>query len=333
MKDKIDDLLARLFGGVETDAHVSQPAPPPMPESSDDRPEWFPQGLRLLKTFRDDQRHLFDPSLKHFPRAFRSRDPVTANRAEAERRYTARSFILDELVASGCEGTAASHLVLRGSVVMEQWFPEQSRSAHDVDWVVIPQSLGIDDQRSRKLLEHYEENLRARAAVWDEPLLLGVAWDDIWTYDRAPGKRLTVAWKLGALPAGTAQADFVFAEELPERPISLRYGTIDGRTFDVRTVTHALSLRWKLEWLNSDGYPQGKDLYDAVLLAESPRLTKDDRQRILQSVFRTRPLNQAFQVPSWSTDWQQFQEEYPHIEGGEATWLRRFADAMNREDC
>ena len=30
-----------------------------------------------------------------------------------------------------------------------------------------------------------------------------------------------------------------------------------------------LALAWKLLWLATDTYPQGKDLYDAVLLAEN----------------------------------------------------------------
>lgn len=43
-----------------------------------------------------------------------------------------------------------------------------------------------------------------------------------------------------------------------------------------------LSLAWKPMWLVGDLYPQGKDLYDAVLLAERHRLPN----ALLQEVFR-----------------------------------------------
>ncbi|PYC74957.1 hypothetical protein C7C45_03455 [Micromonospora arborensis] len=35
-----------------------------------------------------------------------------------------------------------------------------------------------------------------------------------------------------------------------------------------------LALAWKLLWLATDRYPQGKDLYDAALLAEHTTVTK-----------------------------------------------------------
>ncbi|MFG2526860.1 hypothetical protein [Streptomyces sp. NPDC048516] len=40
----------------------------------------------------------------------------------------------------------------------------------------------------------------------------------------------------------------------------------------VRAAARALSLAWKVLWLVSDLHPEGKDLYDALLLAESTEL-------------------------------------------------------------
>lgn len=42
----------------------------------------------------------------------------------------------------------------------------------------------------------------------------------------------------------------------------------DGPAALVLAVTPELSLAWKVQWLITDMYPQAKDLYDAVLLAE-----------------------------------------------------------------
>lgn len=42
------------------------------------------------------------------------------------------------------------------------------------------------------------------------------------------------------------------------------------------------SLAWKLLWLYSDIHPQGKDLYDAVLLAERTALQTSLLKTVLQ---------------------------------------------------
>ena len=106
------------------------------------------------------------------------------------------------------------------------------------------------------------------------------AVDDIWTYDRAPGRRIVFPWSCAELPRGFTQLDFVFQEELPcpaER-IWIDVGR-DGQV-ELWAATPPVSLAWKILWLETDMYPQGKDLYDATLLAEQVRLPHDLLMRI-----------------------------------------------------
>jgi hypothetical protein len=71
-------------------------------------------------------------------------------------------------------------------------------------------------------------------------------------------------WSAPGLPAGSVQLDFVFGEKLLQEPepVELPGGGV------LLAATPRLSLAWKVSWLVTDAYPQGKDLYDAVLLAE-----------------------------------------------------------------
>lgn len=108
----------------------------------------------------------------------------------------------------------------------------------------------------------------------------GARDDGQWTYAEydTPGVRLSIPWRLehpGTL-TGVAQLDFARDESLPEPPVWTLVPRITDRPpTPVRTASRTLSLAWKLRWLHTDataqGRAQGKDLYDAVLLAESPR--------------------------------------------------------------
>ncbi|HEX6499845.1 MAG TPA: nucleotidyl transferase AbiEii/AbiGii toxin family protein [Micromonosporaceae bacterium] len=93
----------------------------------------------------------------------------------------------------------------------------------------------------------------------------------IWTYERADGRRLAIPFSTADAPDGHMQTDIVFGERVPLPPEVLRLPGIDQ---PLLAAPAALALAWKLLWLATDTYPQGKDLYDAVLLAEHtpPRL-------------------------------------------------------------
>lgn len=77
-------------------------------------------------------------------------------------------------------------------------------------------------------------------------------------------------------------------------------------------ATRELSLAWKLVWQAGDMYPQGKDLYDAVLLAESCALPYP----LLAEAFR------------FQTDWAAFHKEYPGIPGSAESYADRLLKAL-----
>jgi hypothetical protein len=84
----------------------------------------------------------------------------------------------------------------------------------------------------------------------------------------SPGWRIVVPWAVEGLPGGTVQLDIVTGEPLPVPPVVTEIPLVDGSTTAVKTASRELSLAWKILWLVTDINAQGKDLYDAVLLAE-----------------------------------------------------------------
>ncbi len=294
-------------------------------------PKWFPNAYHLLRS--DGRTPLFDPAYKHFPRAYRHGNPQFQNAGDAERWYTIRRLILDDVTAIAVESKWSDHLVLRGSMLMAEWYGEAARTPGDVDWVVTPADLRIDDRRARKMFDDLTAAIRARSTFgWEDAKISGVATDDIWTYDRVPGRRITASWQVHDLPPGSVQLDFVFGETLPTEPILTPLHTVDGRVLEVRTVDKQLSLAWKLQWLESDMHPQGKDLYDAVLLAEDVTLKPALVEHALQAAYPHAAHRPAKLSPrNWETDWETFAAEYPWIEGDQQAWLERLANALERE--
>src|SRR5439155_1284533 len=90
--------------------------------------------------------------------------------------------------------------------------------------------------------------------------------------DPADGRRWVDQRRADGLPGGAVQVDVVFGEELTEPARRVSVPAADGGCVSVRAAGPAQSLAWKLLWLTTDMYPQGKDLYDAVLLAGRFRL-------------------------------------------------------------
>ncbi|MET9732601.1 nucleotidyl transferase AbiEii/AbiGii toxin family protein [Streptomyces sp. NPDC006458] len=163
--------------------------------------------------------------------------------------------------------------------------------------------------------------------------------DGTWTYARydLPGIRLVVPWRAeGVGEPGEVRLDFARDEQLPEPPEWTAVPRGDGGApVAVRTVGPAVSLAWKVLWLRSDSATgtraRGKDLYDAVLLAEArgTRLPP----RLLRKVLRRGPAGgaDAFgpeQVTGWRVDWTAFQAGHPWISGTAQDWLTRLRDAL-----
>jgi hypothetical protein len=161
--------------------------------------------------------------------------------------------------------------------------------------------------------------------------------DGTWTYAEydTPGVRLVVPWRADGLTPGEVRLDFARDELLPEPPVWTAVPRGDGGApVVVRTAGPEVSLAWKVLWLHTDSASegaQGKDLYDAVLLAEADgtRLSP----RLLRKVLR-RTLGGAADgftpddVTAWRVDWDGFRAEHPWISGTAQDWLGRLHHAL-----
>ncbi len=220
----------------------------------------------------------------------------------------------------------SKNLVLRGSVPLQAWVGDEAREPGDLDFVVIPQSMGIADLRAREM---YNGII---GAVHQQPAAGltadRVSAEDIWSYDRAPGRRLTFPFAIARTLCGVVQVDFVFGQWLPVPPQLVRIPLIGE---PVLTATAQLSLAWKLLWLETDNWPKGKDLYDAVLLAEHTTVSRDVVRAVLRrEVGRAADSFTAASVLRWTVDWDSFRDAYPTITGDLERWQNRLALALAR---
>uniref|UniRef100_A0AAU2JQK0 Nucleotidyl transferase AbiEii/AbiGii toxin family protein n=1 Tax=Streptomyces sp. NBC_00049 TaxID=2903617 RepID=A0AAU2JQK0_9ACTN len=288
--------------------------------------------LTLRPVAGDDvrQRAVFDPSLRHNFQAYRAGDPVFDDPARTVAWARARRAAMDGVLLAVSQSRWADSLVLRGSVLLADRFGEAAREPGDLDFVVVPETWRMEDGRTTAMLDGIAAAADGRAGIRAS----GAVSEDIWTYDRVPGRRMVLPWSVPGLPAGQVQLDFVFGERLPQAPerVELGCGAV------VLAATPALSLAWKVLWLVSDRHPQGKDLYDAVLLAEHCHLPN----ALLQEVFREAgewPYPNAELglvhienlAPSGyvGAEWEHFEAEYPHLAGpGEAAFLARLVEAL-----
>ncbi|WP_323375122.1 nucleotidyl transferase AbiEii/AbiGii toxin family protein [Streptomyces sp. RB17] len=164
--------------------------------------------------------------------------------------------------------------------------------------------------------------------------------DGTWTYAAydTPGVRLLIPWRADGLPPGEVRLDFARDERLPEPPVWTLVPRADGASpVPVRTASRELSLAWKLLWLHTDSRDgrraQGKDLYDAVLLAEAEdaRLPARLLRRVFDRAATPEHPHAALDpaaVRRWDVDWAAFRERYPAVQGGVDDWLRRLAGAL-----
>ncbi len=220
----------------------------------------------------------------------------------------------------------ADGLVLRGSVLLPEWLGARARQPGDLDWVVRPPSRTISEQSTVDMFDGLTELLRQNSVV-DDTTRLDVArvrLESIWSYDRAPGRRLSVSTRLDGRPGRYVSMDFVFNEPLPEVPL---WTTVGGA--EVWAASPELSLAWKLLWLSTDQYPEGKDLYDATLLAEYATVPLDLLRRVLAREWGDEADDfTAETVLEWAVQWDSLRRVYPWIEGSDVDWQYRLAAAL-----
>jgi hypothetical protein len=279
-----------------------------------------------------EQRPVFEPALKHYSNAYRATDPRFADPERGEAWRTARREALHLVLAAIAGSEWVDSLVLRGSVLMSAWFGDDAREPGDLDFVVVPDTWRIDDGRTERMLAGIAEAAQALADARGREVGVsarGAIVEDIWTYDRVPGRRMVLPWGAKGLPGGHVQLDFVFNERLPEEPepVELPGGAL------VQAASPALSLAWKLMWLINDMHGQGKDLYDAVLLAERFGL----RRELLHEVFRLSGewpygrheilLEDVVEAVGY-VEWNHFVTEYPRFAHAEPEFADRLVRAV-----
>ncbi|WP_245979452.1 nucleotidyl transferase AbiEii/AbiGii toxin family protein [Streptomyces diacarni] len=312
------------------------------------------------------QRPVFDPSAAHHAKAMRLGDPEFAEAERGERWYAARRRALDLALAAVASSGWAEHLVLRGSVLLRAWYAEAARDPGDLDFVVEPSDWQVTDERTERMLDQLAHAAEAASHAAEAtspaaaphaaaaPAACGAvrldadhaARDEIWTYDRVPGRRLVIPWTAEGLPGGTVQLDFVFNEPLPAPAVRTRIpcpAGAAGEPLTVRAASRGLSLAWKLLWLVSDAYPEGKDLYDAILLAEDPSVALPFET--FRAVFRDVEYGLYDRNPvllgdlayaAQCVEWFEFAKEHPHLAGPPdfahdappADWVDRLTTAL-----
>ncbi|MGC4047881.1 MAG: nucleotidyl transferase AbiEii/AbiGii toxin family protein [Armatimonas sp.] len=257
--------------------------------------------------------HIFDPALRHYPHGFRQGDPKFAD--ESTRLYwewmqqEAMTHLLG--ITKACSWKDGP--ILRGSVVLWHYLGGQARVPRDLDWLVQPTSLKPDSP----LIQDFFREVVAR--LRDEPSFGSgafepdeIRYDDIWVYDKSPGLRLVFPWYAQNMPVGMVQMDFAFQEPLPTAPVYLDLPGASG----VRAASLEQLLAWKLYWLKEDDYPQGKDLYDATLIAEH---------------LYAAGTPYSFDLPDTLVSdvyWDDFLSEYPDVQGDPASWAKRLRAAL-----
>ncbi|MFG2131883.1 nucleotidyl transferase AbiEii/AbiGii toxin family protein [Streptomyces sp. NPDC048751] len=293
----------------------------------------LPRTLRPVPGDDVVQRPVFDPALKHHANAYRAADPSFADPTRGDAWRAARRHALDLVLAAVAESEWVESLVLRGSVLMSAWFGEAAREPGDLDFVVVPRTWDIDDPRTERMLAGIAEAAEAAADARGPGVGIsaaGAVVEDIWTYDRVPGRRMVLPWDAPGLPGGHVQLDFVFNEPLPAEPepVEVASGAV------LHGATPELSLVWKLMWLLTDVHGQGKDLYDAVLLAERHPLPYE----LLHEVFRISgewpyPYRQEVLLEDvveavQEVEWDHFVTEYPRFADAEREFVGRLVRAV-----
>ncbi|MFF1648775.1 nucleotidyl transferase AbiEii/AbiGii toxin family protein [Streptomyces sp. NPDC058240] len=278
---------------------------------------------------------VFEPALKQFANAYRAGEPDFGDGGEEVGRtwHRARRTVLDTVLASIADGPWGDHLVLRGSVLMATWFGRAARDPGDLDFLFVPRDWAMDDPRTSGVFGTIARD--AAAAAVGGPVRIdaaGMVTEDIWTYDRVPGRRMLLPWTADGVPGGTVQLDVVFNEILPSPAVLTELRPLgDGPGCRVRAVSPELSLAWKLLWLVTDMYPQGKDLYDAVLLAEhSPPVYELLREAfVLGGTEGLRPVSaRLFDDLGVQTGWEHFIAEHPWVTESAASYCGRLARAL-----
>ncbi|MBB5119279.1 nucleotidyl transferase AbiEii/AbiGii toxin family protein [Streptomyces eurocidicus] len=274
------------------------------------------------------QHPVYDPAANHHAMGMRLSEPEFADPATGGAWYAARRRALGLTLAAVAGSAWAEHLVLRGSVLLKAWFGDAAREPGDLDFVVVPATWELGDPRTDAMLEEIARAAEERSREAGSPVRIDAAAavsDEIWTYDRVPGRRLVLPWTAveDGVPPGTVQLDFVFNEDLPAPPE--RTEVLPGVAMPAASA--GLSLVWKLLWLVTDMHPEAKDLYDAVLLAEHVRVPYALLERVLTEAGETADLGSVLHQAT-EADWDEFAKDHPEFAVDAESLLTRLIVAL-----
>ena len=276
---------------------------------------------------------IFEPALLQFPKAFRTGDPPFGNPKDIAAWLHHQRRVMGHLLEIIDRAPWKYHLVLRGSLLLKTWLAEAAREPRDIDWVVVPPTLTRDDPQALRMLDDLIARVCAEPKIEGAEILTETTLEDeIWNYDRSPGRRIVFSWMADDLPPGFLQMDFAFGEALLLPTVRTAIPTLDHRSVNLQTANLELSLAWKVYWLLADQYPQGKDLYDATILAEQVRLPSDLLRQVFELADEPLPKLSAEVLSQKCIDWKNFQLEYPWISGQREAWEHRLVQALGWPD-
>jgi hypothetical protein len=253
---------------------------------------------------------VFDPALKQHANAFVKASP-RLDEARGAAFRAAKAALLERCVYAIGQSEIVNDVVFRGSITLRSWFEARARDAKDIDLVVRDPSIAPSSDAAERILARLTTILVDVINAHGTPVGAGdVAGDEIWTYERAEGRRLTCTWQWEEGVRDAIQIDVVFRESMCFEPV-----LTEASGTCVLFASREESLAWKLLWLTNDIYPQGKDLYDAVLLAESTKLPPGLLNRVFVSKYADLAEDIETQIPKLEgeADWETFALEYPKI--------------------
>ncbi|MDB5338803.1 MAG: hypothetical protein JWN70_4422 [Planctomycetaceae bacterium] len=322
-----------LWNSQPSGATASIPGLPQAGEASaqPERLGYPPSFPALPADERVERSQLFDPALQKYSRGFRLGEPTFLDPEIGHRWFAARRRVMDHLVQVIGESDWKNSLVLRGSYLLKHWLGDVAREPKDLDWVIRPVQpswLSLSDWGVFKGLTALI--LQRRQLPGSEIRIESIVNDEIWAYDRVPGRRMVLTWQAEDLPLGTSQMDFSLNDQMWHAPVETTLTLPEGRSTTVWIASPELSLAWKLLWLGTDTYPQGKDLYDATLLAEHYKLPSDLVLLTMKAVIDGNGRWEFTEehLDDWFFQWEDFKKDYPGIQGTEEEWLKRLLVAI-----
>jgi hypothetical protein len=285
---------------------------------------------------------VFDPALRPFTQAFRLGNPIFQAPEIARQWFEARQHVIDFILELIYNSRWNEHLVLHGSLLLKACLGDKAREPNDIDLVFKPKHIQAKDRLANLFFDELIQLVKRSPQIGNVSIdSTKIATDAIWTYERADGRRIVFPWQADGIPAGTLQMDIVFGETLFAEPILTLIPTPTRSEQNVLmwSVSQELSLAWKLLWLETDRYPQGKDLYDATLLAEQTYLPFELLRQVLESREDWKDDIKYIKDFSWKSgypwlqdpryiDWGNFKLEYPWVEGETNDWHDRLLQAL-----